>query len=134
MDDLIDERQVSDGLVRLKRIVTLKSSRPVVSIAMSNQIEDDEIEQQKLRDALIEFAVSQGMVGDDYGGEHGEAGSRDQDAPYPELLQEEFGAETPREHYEKDAQELGVELPDDASGEETAEALMQAEMLGKTGD
>ena len=101
---------------------------------MSNQNGDDEIEQQKLRDALIEFAVSQGMVGDDYGGEHGEAGSRDQDAPYPELLQEEFGAETPREHYEKDAQELGVELPDDASGEETAEALMQAEMLGKTGD
>ena len=28
--------------------------------------------------------------------------------------------------------ELGVELPDDASSEETAEALMQAEMLGKT--
>jgi hypothetical protein len=35
---------------------------------MSNQIGDDEIEQQKLRDALIEFAVSQGMVGDDYDG------------------------------------------------------------------
>ena len=89
---------------------------------------------QKRRDALIEFAVSQGMVGSDYDGKHGEAGSRDQDAPYPELLQEEFGAETPHEHYEKDAQELGVELPDDASGEEKAGALMQAEMLGKTGD
>jgi hypothetical protein len=109
---------------------------------MSNQIEDDdEIEQlgneaekhkQKLRDALIEFAVSQGMVGDDYDGELGKAGSRDQDAPYPKPLQEEFGAETPREHHEKDAQALGVELPDDASGEEKAEALMQAEMLGKT--
>ena len=85
---------------------------------------------QKLRDALIEFAVSQGMVGSDYDGKHGEAGSRDQDAPYPELLQEEFGAETPHEHYEKDAQELGVELPDDASGEEKAEAIEQAEMLG----
>ena len=101
---------------------------------MTNQNGDDEIEQQKLRDALIEFAVSQGMVGDDYDGKHGEAGSRDQDASYPEPLQEEFGAETPREHYDQDAQELGVELPDDASGEETAEALMQAEMLGKTGD
>jgi hypothetical protein len=110
---------------------------------MSNQIEDDEIEQltteagerkQKLRDALIEFAVSQGMVGSNYDGGLGEAGSRDQDAPYPKPLQEEFGAETPREHHEKDAQELGVELPDDASGEEKAEALMQAEMLGKTGE
>jgi hypothetical protein len=34
---------------------------------------------QKLRDALIEFAVSRGMVGDDYDGKHGEAGSRDQE-------------------------------------------------------
>ena len=101
---------------------------------MSNQTEDGEIEQQKLRDALIEFAVSQGMVGDNYDGKHGEAGSRDQDASYPELLQAEFGAETPREHYDQDAQALGGELPDDASGEETAEALMQAEMLGKTRD
>jgi hypothetical protein len=33
---------------------------------------------QKLRDALIGFAVSRGMVGDDYDGKHGEAGSRDQ--------------------------------------------------------
>ena len=34
---------------------------------------------QKRRDALIEFAVSRGMVGDNYDGKHGEAGSRDQE-------------------------------------------------------
>jgi hypothetical protein len=45
---------------------------------------------QKRRDALIEFALSRGMVGDNYDGKHGEAGSRDQDAPYPEPLQEEI--------------------------------------------
>ena len=57
MDDLIDERQVSDGFVRLKRIVTLKSIRPFVSIAMSNQIEDDEIEQPVTKAANPETAL-----------------------------------------------------------------------------
>ena len=50
---------------------------------------------QKLRDDLTELAVSRGMVSGDYDGKHGEAGSRDQDAPYSEPLQEEFGAEHP---------------------------------------
>jgi len=36
---------------------------------------------QKQRDALIEFALSRGMVGDDYDGKHGEAGSRDPEVP-----------------------------------------------------
>jgi len=45
-------------------IATLKSIRPIVPVAMSNQIEDDEIEQSVTKTTEIEPDVGPGVVGD----------------------------------------------------------------------
>ena len=45
-------------------IATLKSIRPIVPVAMTNQIEDDEIEQSVTKTTEIEPDVGPGVVGD----------------------------------------------------------------------